>query len=77
MKRSLILLFSIAFARISLSCNSTAASKSNNQTVVETPKPTVVKKIVPQKERSTIKCRNGHSLFKSIRGKASRKQSSN
>ena len=50
MKRSLILLFSIAFARISLSCNSTAASKSNNQTVVETPKPTVAKKIVPQKK---------------------------
>ena len=50
MKRSLILLFSIAFARISLSCNSTAASKSNNQTVVETPKPTVVKKIVPPKK---------------------------
>ena len=50
MKRSLILLFSIAFASITLSCNSTAASKSNNQTVVETPKPTVVKKIVPPKK---------------------------
>ena len=50
MKRSLILLFSIAFARISLSCNSTAASKSNNQTVVETPKPTVAKKTVPPKK---------------------------
>jgi peptidyl-prolyl cis-trans isomerase A (cyclophilin A) len=50
MRRSLILLFSIAFASITLSCNSTAASKSNNQTVVETPKPTVAKKIVPQKK---------------------------
>ena len=50
MRRSLILLFSIAFASITLSCNSTAASKSNNQTVVETPKPTVAKKIVPPKK---------------------------
>ena len=50
MRRSLILLFSIAFASITLSCNSTAASKSSNQTVVETPKPTVAKKIVPQKK---------------------------
>ena len=50
MKRSLILLFSIAFASITLSCNSTAASKSSNQTVVETPKPTVAKKTVPPKK---------------------------
>jgi cyclophilin family peptidyl-prolyl cis-trans isomerase len=50
MRRIFILLFSIAFASITLSCNSTAASKSNNQTVVETPKPTVAKKIVPQKK---------------------------
>ena len=50
MRRIFILLFSIAFASITLSCNSTAASKSNNQTVVETPKPTVVKKIVPPKK---------------------------
>ena len=50
MRRSLILLFSIAFASITLSCNSTAASKSNNQTVVETPKPTVAKKTVPPKK---------------------------
>ena len=50
MRRIFILLFSIAFASITLSCNSTAASKSSNQTVVETPKPTVAKKIVPQKK---------------------------
>ena len=50
MRRSLILLFSIAFASITLSCNSTAASKSSNQTVVETPKPTVAKKTVPPKK---------------------------
>ena len=50
MKRVFILLFSIAFASITLSCNSTAASKSSNQTVVETPKPTVAKKTVPPKK---------------------------
>ena len=50
MRRIFILLFSIAFASIKLSCNSTAASKSNNQTVVETPKPTVAKKTVPPKK---------------------------
>ena len=50
MRRIFILLFSIAFASITLSCNSTAASKSNNQTVVETPKPTVAKKTVPPKK---------------------------
>ena len=50
MRRIFILLFSIAFASITLSCNSTVASKSSNQTVVETPKPTVAKKIVPQKK---------------------------
>ena len=50
MRRSLILLFSIAFASITLSCNSTAASKSSNQTVVETPKPTVARKTVPPKK---------------------------
>ena len=50
MRRIFILLFSIAFASITLSCNSTAASKSSNQTVVETPKPTVAKKTVPPKK---------------------------
>lgn len=50
MRRIFILLFSIAFASITLSCNSTVASKNSNQTVVETPKPTVAKKIVPQKK---------------------------
>ena len=50
MRRIFILLFSIAFASITLSCNSTAASKSSNQTVVETPKPTLAKKTVPPKK---------------------------
>ncbi|MFL2576170.1 MAG: hypothetical protein ACJ0QD_03330, partial [Flavobacteriaceae bacterium] len=50
MRRIFILLFSIAFASITLSCNSTAASKSSYQTVVETPKPTVAKKTVPPKK---------------------------
>lgn len=50
MRRIFILLFSITFASITLSCNSTVASKSSNQTVVETPKPTVAKKIVPPKK---------------------------
>ena len=50
MRRIFILLFSIPFASITLSCNSTAASKSSNQTVVETPKPTVAKKTVPPKK---------------------------
>ncbi len=50
MRRIFILLFSIAFASITLSCNSTAASKSSNQTIVETPKPTVAKKTVPPKK---------------------------
>ena len=50
MKRVFILLFSIAFASITLSCNSTAASKSSKKTVVETPKPTVEKKVLPAKK---------------------------
>ena len=50
MNRIFILLFSIAFASITLSCNSTAASKSSNHTFVKTPKPTVSKKIVPAKK---------------------------
>ena len=50
MKRVFILLFSIAFASITLSCNSTSASKSNKKTVVEIPKPTDKKKVLPAKK---------------------------
>jgi len=50
MKRVFILLFSIAFASITLSCNSTSASKSNKKTVVEIPKPTEKKKVLPAKK---------------------------
>ena len=50
MNRIFVLLFSIAFASITLSCNSTAASKSSNKRLVETPKPTVSKKIVLTKK---------------------------